>query len=287
MQQTQKLIRTGARACRSGFTLIELLVVIAIIAILAGLLLPALAKAKDKAKTTQCLNNIRQVGLATALYTGDFSDCYPYGVEIKDATLRDPTAWDNLLLPYIAGNTNYGSGAFACPSDIKASTVTFGPGQTYPYQENYRANEHMFRVTTGANSSSYGSALRTTQVPGPSQMLMLTEKEFDAPEYQFSASFMHDNYYTAWNVPGTVNVKNGYTFGPDPPHTSGRTAVAPDGHATVLKLQPFQGNSAPITSFIDLGDVRSPVSTAPGSTLWPVSGTPNLYMREVNTSAGF
>jgi prepilin-type N-terminal cleavage/methylation domain-containing protein len=269
---TLRLSGTGWRSGRGAFTLIELLVVIAIIAILAAMLLPALAKAKDRAKAIQCLNNAKQQGLATMLYVGDNNDAYPYGVNVKnDSSWSDPSAWHILLLPYLAGNTNSGSRVYICPSDSEGSNQTYPlPPGWIKFQVSYRANAYLFRNTNSAPKS----ALRTTSVPAPSSILLISEKEWNSPSFQTTSDELKA-WLDGWNG-GSKNYKNsGFER-----HTQILPILtAADGHSSRFKV-PAPGGSTP-TFYPELGDTRSEISP-----LW-TSPKPKYYMRELATPAGF
>ena len=95
---------------RKGFTLIELLVVVAIISILAGMLLPALNRAREKARQTVCLNNLKQLGLATHMYANDFDGYLPPGTGIVNYGDGSGTTYD-IWEARITSGTGYSPGA--------------------------------------------------------------------------------------------------------------------------------------------------------------------------------
>ena len=105
------------KVARHGFTLIELLVVIAIIAILAAILFPVFARARENARRSSCSSNLKQIGLGFAQYTQDYDERLPYcdyGYSVPGKI-----GWDEAIFPYVKSTQ-----IFQCPSAVGTSTAT-------------------------------------------------------------------------------------------------------------------------------------------------------------------
>ncbi len=139
---------------RKGFTLIELLVVIAIIAILAAILFPVFARAREKARQSNCLSNLKQLGLAALMYAQDYDELLPYEDYDTDASGDEgagDTTWRSVVLPYCKNQQ-----IFFCPSKKMTSSV-FDGGADYGENAGYAIN--VCHWTSGSPTPPFGQAL--------------------------------------------------------------------------------------------------------------------------------
>jgi prepilin-type N-terminal cleavage/methylation domain-containing protein/prepilin-type processing-associated H-X9-DG protein len=182
-----------AASRRGAFTLIELLVVIAIIAILAAILFPVFAQAREKARQTSCLSNIKQIALGTQMYLQDYDSVYPQAVD------GQYVQWYNMVLPYIkngelAGGLSYGRGGiFRCPSFPDDT----GQGQ------NYGCHDALF-VNNWGNPNPIRPAYSETILDSPADKIIIAEKGKNGADWSWESFLVLQDWWADSVLTGGV-----------------------------------------------------------------------------------
>ncbi len=260
---------TRIQSNRSGFTLIELLVVIAIIAILAAILFPVFAQAREKARATACLSNEKQIGLALMQYVQDYDETYPRAVFGTDPAKpywedwNNAVTWDNVVNPYIkngkAGtnadfiaNVGKGGAIFQCPSDALTredyvsqpgqNAMTYAPAGTWVEDGNI-LHEGVFAKLDFMKPDGTRDYIRTrtlSEIPAPSQSLALVERPAKASASNWAQnpicySAVEQQMYANGEWYGSAGIDEAKKPSNAPRHSGGWNYVFADGHAKWYK----------------------------------------------------
>jgi prepilin-type N-terminal cleavage/methylation domain-containing protein/prepilin-type processing-associated H-X9-DG protein len=162
-----------SRSSKLGFTLIELLVVIAIIAILAAILFPVFARARENARRASCQSNLKQIGLGVLQYVQDYDEKYPPG---RIGSTGDRKPWFGMVQPYTKSLQ-----LFRCPSDTKTGATgnywtegnpQFNIHTSYAYNDDFSNGDQGRAIAAVPNSATTvlvtdGSAIPSTSTPAP------------------------------------------------------------------------------------------------------------------------
>ncbi|MGI5819861.1 MAG: DUF1559 domain-containing protein [Armatimonadota bacterium] len=180
---------------RRGFTLIELLVVIAIIAILAAILFPVFARAREKARQTSCASNLKQLGLAVLMYVNDYDERFPAFYHRQGDSARAYGYYD-CLYPYV-NNLDL----WLCPSDdpFGGGYRSDFPSGEGPYRRTMRSTYATLRGEAGSNNAvtdtpmkNSTSTIRLARVQRPSDTILFFEANSHSPLHHSCLGFEPD-----------------------------------------------------------------------------------------------
>ncbi len=207
------------RVAKSGFTLIELLVVIAIIAILAAILFPVFARARENARRASCQSNLKQIGLGLMQYVQDYDEKFPYGYNTGYTINGAAATWDLTIQPYLKSYQ-----VFTCPSDSKTPTVTFTDGSSE--KRSY-------------SMASYISTQSIAAIPNSSMTVFAAERTNNNCAGTTPVSLAHFDYYSVtdgtseWAGDNGCNMNDGGTRGR---HLEFDNILYADGHVKALRF---------------------------------------------------